>query len=91
MARDTLDPRAIPGNVRMAISRRLSHLSALANRTLVVAAVVGREFDFPLLRAALPDADEDDLLHAIDEALHALVIDRFLPSEEARVQARAHS
>ena len=51
----------------MAIPRRLSHLSALANKTLVVAAVVGREFDFPLLRAALPDAGEEALLHAIDE------------------------
>jgi predicted ATPase len=72
---DTRDPLAIPGNVRMAISRRLSHLSALANKTLVVAAVVGREFDFPLLRAALPDAGEEALLHAIDEALQALVIE----------------
>ena len=76
MARvDTRDPLAIPDNVRMAISRRLSHLSALANRTLVVAAVVGREFDFPLLHAALPDAGEEALLHAIDEALQALVIE----------------
>jgi DNA-binding CsgD family transcriptional regulator len=72
---DTRDPLAIPGNVRMAIARRLSHLSALANRTLVVAAVVGRDFDFPLLRAALPDAGEEALLHAIDEALQALVIE----------------
>jgi predicted ATPase len=76
MARvDTRDPLAIPDNVQMAISRRLSHLSALANRTLVVAAVVGREFDFPVLRAALPDAGEEALLHAIDEALQALVIE----------------
>jgi predicted ATPase len=73
MARvDTRDPLAIPDNVRMAISRRFSHLSALANRTSVVAAVVGREFDFPLLRAALPDEGEEALLHAIDEALQAL-------------------
>jgi DNA-binding CsgD family transcriptional regulator len=76
---DTRDSRAIPDNVRMAIWRRFSRLSPLANRTLVVAAVVGREFDFPLLRAALPDAGEEALLHAIDEALRALVIEP-LPS-----------
>lgn len=35
MARaDSRDPLAIPDNVRVAISRRLSHLSALANLTL---------------------------------------------------------
>ena len=76
MARvDTRDSLVIPDNVRMAISRRLNHLSVLANRMLVVAAVVGREFDFPLLRAALPDAGEEALLHAIDEALQTLLIE----------------
>ena len=63
MARlDSRDSLAIPDNVRMAIARRLDRLSELANRTLVVAAVIGREFDFPLLRAALPDAGDEALL-----------------------------
>jgi tetratricopeptide (TPR) repeat protein len=76
MARvDRRAPLAIPDNVRVAISRRLSHLSALANRTLVVAAVVGREFDFPVLRAALPEAAEEALLHVMDDALQAHVIE----------------
>src|SRR5262245_27987444 len=72
---DVRDPRAIPGNVRLAISKRLDHLSALTNQTLTAAAVIGREFDFPLLRAVLPDASEDALLRAIDESLHAVVIE----------------
>jgi DNA-binding CsgD family transcriptional regulator len=83
MARgDVRDPRAIPGNVRLAISKRLDHLSPLTNQALTVAAVAGREFDFPLLRAALPDASENALLRAIDEALHAVMIEP-LPSRGA--------
>jgi DNA-binding CsgD family transcriptional regulator len=76
---DTRDPTAIPHNVWMAISRRLNQLSELANRTLVVAAVIGLEFDFPLLRAALPNAGEEALLRALDAGLQALVIEP-LPS-----------
>src|SRR5262249_55748576 len=66
---DAVDALAIPGNVRSAISRRLTRLSGLANQTLVMAAVIGREFDFPLLRAALSAIDEEALLQAIDDGL----------------------
>jgi DNA-binding CsgD family transcriptional regulator len=76
---DTRDALAIPDNVKLAISRRLTRLSGLANETLVVAAVIGREFDFPLIRAALPTADEEALLKAIDDGLQAFVIEG-LPS-----------
>lgn len=76
MARvDVRDPLAIPSNVQMAIAKRLKRLSALANQMLVVAAAIGCEFDFPLLRAALPDVDEDGLLDAVDESLQALLIE----------------
>ena len=75
---DNHDPVAVPGNARMAISRRLSRLSPLTNQTLVVAAAIGREFDFPLLRAALPDVDEEVLLRAIDQGLNALVVEPLL-------------
>ena len=75
----TRDPDAIPDNVRMAISRRLSRLSERANHALVVAAVIGREFDFPLLVTTLRSEGEEVLLQAIDEGLQALVIEP-LPS-----------
>jgi predicted ATPase len=75
----TRDPLAIPDNARAAILRRLNRLWALANQTLVTAAVIGREFDFPLLNAALSEVSEDDLLRAVDEGLQALVIEP-LPS-----------
>jgi DNA-binding CsgD family transcriptional regulator/tetratricopeptide (TPR) repeat protein len=87
---DIRDPRAIPVNVRMAISKRLDRLSALANRVLAVAAVVGREFDFPLLRAALSDVDEEALLRAIDEGLKTLVIEP-LPSRGAEWYQFTHA
>jgi len=71
----TCDSLGIPVNVRTAISTRLNRLSELANQTLVVAAVIGREFDFPLLEAALPEVAEEDLLRAVDDGLQALVIE----------------
>jgi predicted ATPase len=76
---DAPDALAIPENVRLAISRRLTRLSGLANQTLVVAAVIGREFDFPLLRETLPAVDEEALLQVIDDGLNSLVIEG-LPS-----------
>ena len=76
---DNRDWRAIPDNVRTAISTRLNELSALGNRMLVAAAIIGREFDFPLLRASLSTVDEEALLKTIDEGLKALVIEP-LPS-----------
>jgi len=72
---DTREVLAIPDNVRLTISRRLTRLSGLVNQLLVVAAVIGREFDFPLIRAALPTTDEESLLQALDDALKAFVIE----------------
>jgi tetratricopeptide (TPR) repeat protein len=71
----TGDALAIPDNVRMAIARRMNRLSEFASQALVVAAVIGREFDFPLLRAVLAHASEETLLEAVDEGLKALVIE----------------
>ena len=73
------DALAVPENVRASIWRRLSPLSELANQTLVVASVMGGEFDFRVLSAVLCDANEDNLLRALDEGLQALVIEP-LPS-----------
>ena len=69
---------------------RVRYLSALANRVLTVAAVVGREFDFPLLRAALSDVDEEALLRAVDEGLKTLVIEP-LPSRGAEWYQFTHA
>ena len=61
---------AVPQGVRDVVGRRLRRLSAQTNRTLSVAAVLGRDFDIELL-AALRDVPEDSLLNALDEAVWA--------------------
>ncbi len=66
---------AVPENVRAAISQRLGRLSQLANQILVVASVIGREFEFRVVAAGLADAGEESLLRALDEALQAALIE----------------
>ena len=64
---------AIPQTVRDVISRRLTHLSAECNRVLLLASVLGREFELDTL-ALLDDAPGDEMLETLDEALAARVI-----------------
>jgi tetratricopeptide (TPR) repeat protein len=63
----------LPQGIKDVIGRRVARLSEAANRTLSLAAVVGREFDIAVLEA-LGDVPEDRLLDAIDEAVQAQVI-----------------
>ena len=63
----------LPEGVKDVIGRRVARLSDAANRTLSLAAVVGREFDIAVLEA-LGDVPEERLLDAIDEAVHAQLI-----------------
>lgn len=63
----------IPDGVREVIGRRLSRLAPTTNDVLQIAAVVGRNFDLAVLQR-LVDADRDDLLMALDEAVEARVI-----------------
>jgi DNA-binding CsgD family transcriptional regulator/tetratricopeptide (TPR) repeat protein len=64
----------IPEGLRDVIGRRLSRLSPDCNRVLAVAAVIGREFDLAILEA-VAGVEEDTLLSALDEAVHAAVIE----------------
>ena len=70
-----VDARAVPENVRAAISQRVSRLSPLANQILIIASVIGREFELRVVAAALPNAGEKRLLRAVDEALQAALIE----------------
>jgi len=65
---------AVPDGVREALGRRLDRISEEANELLQVAAVVGREFPYETL-TLLGERDEDTLLHLIEEALEARVIE----------------
>ena len=69
------DAHAVPENVRAAISQRLGQLSQLANQIVVVASVIGREFQFRVVAAVLSEARKESLLRARDEALLAALIE----------------
>ena len=70
-----LNAAAVPENVRSAVRERLSRLADLTRRLLVVASVMGREFEFRVVGAFMAAAGEPALLEALDEALERLVID----------------
>jgi DNA-binding SARP family transcriptional activator len=64
---------AIPQSVRDVIERRLSHLGEECNRLLVLASVLGREFELAAL-VRMGAVGEDELLETLDEALAARVV-----------------
>ncbi|HUW12110.1 MAG TPA: AAA family ATPase, partial [Anaerolineae bacterium] len=63
----------LPAGLSEAIEARVRHLDDNSQQALCVAAVLGREFDFDLLRAAWKKDDEDTL-----EALDVLLRRRFV-------------
>jgi tetratricopeptide (TPR) repeat protein len=68
----------LPEGVKDVLRQRLSRLSADCNTALRLAAVVGQEFGVEILEA-LGDLPEDRLLDAIDEAVHARLIEEAHP------------
>lgn len=64
----------IPEGVREVIGKRLNHLSDVCNQVLSRAAVIGRQFDFELLRLVMADSDQEALLEAVEEATDAGVL-----------------
>jgi DNA-binding SARP family transcriptional activator/tetratricopeptide (TPR) repeat protein len=64
---------AIPPSLRDVITRRLARLGDECNRMLVLAAVLGREFDHAAL-AAMGGLTDERLLDALDEAMSARVV-----------------
>ena len=69
-----LEDMAIPEGVREVIGRRVSRLPDEVNDVLRWASVIGRDVDFSVL-ADLVDADEDDVLEALDLATDARLIE----------------
>ncbi|MGH9009651.1 MAG: ATP-binding protein, partial [Acidimicrobiia bacterium] len=63
----------IPESVKDVVGRRLARLSGEANLALRTAAVVGPEFEVPVLQAA-GGLDEDALLASLEEAAKARLI-----------------
>ena len=65
----------IPEGVRDAIGRRLSRLSDTCNQVLGTASVIGREFEFSLLRTLDSEISSDEVLGALGEALDVKLIE----------------
>jgi DNA-binding SARP family transcriptional activator len=64
---------AIPPSLREVIARRLARLGDECSRVLMLAAVLGREFDHDAL-ATMAGLAEEELLDALDEAMAARVV-----------------
>jgi class 3 adenylate cyclase len=64
---------AIPQGVREVVGRRLDALSEEANRTLAVAAAIGRQFDVAVLERVL-DASREDVERVLADGIAAQVI-----------------
>jgi DNA-binding SARP family transcriptional activator len=63
----------IPETVRDVIARRLARLSDECNRILVLASILGREFELDGL-AGVSGVSEEELLETLDEAMVARVV-----------------
>jgi tetratricopeptide (TPR) repeat protein len=72
----------VPRGIKEVLGKKLERLDEECCQILSVAAVIGREFSFPVLRE-VTGLDEDRLIDIIDKCLHAhLVVDRHIPGEE---------
>src|ERR671918_2769151 len=73
----------MPQGVREVIGQRLNRLSESCHETLTTASVIGREFDFRLLRTLSDETTNEQLLGVIDEALAARLVEE-LPGGRER-------
>jgi tetratricopeptide (TPR) repeat protein len=65
---------ALPTRVRDLVARRLDRLSTRSQQLVAVAAVIGRRFDFSLVRAA-SGMEEHDAAEAVEEAVRLRVLE----------------
>jgi len=75
----------IPDSVRLAIGRRLSHLSQECHQALTVASVVGREFGLEQLENLVGRRGDSGQLELMEEALSAAMIEE-IPGVVGRYQ-----
>jgi DNA-binding CsgD family transcriptional regulator/tetratricopeptide (TPR) repeat protein len=73
----------MPQGVREVIGQRLNRLSESCHETLTIASIIGREFDFRLLRILTDEDTDEQLLGVIDEALASRLVEE-LPGGRER-------
>ena len=69
----TLEEAGVPDGVREVTARRLRRLSESTRAVLLVASVIGREFDYDVLTAVVSQAG-DELVEALEEGVEARVL-----------------
>ena len=69
----TLEEAGVPEGVREVTARRLRRLSEPTRAVLLVASVIGREFDYDVLEAVVSQSD-DELVEALEEGVEARVL-----------------
>jgi serine/threonine protein kinase/tetratricopeptide (TPR) repeat protein len=77
----------LPQSVRMALQVRINRLPESAQEVLRMAAVIGREFHFEILRRACERQNEDALIEAIELAERAQLITEAAASPGSRIPA----
>lgn len=85
LATDTPFDRVFPPSLSHIVGQRVALLPAATQRRLEQAAVLGRELDIALLRAATHAADTESLLRELQPALQIGVL-RALPDRRERLQ-----
>ncbi len=75
-----LDEARLPASIEEAVARRLDAISTRARELLDLAAVVGDDFDLPLL-GAVSHADERELLGPLRELVAEQLLDEVRPTE----------
>jgi tetratricopeptide (TPR) repeat protein len=73
----------VPRGVSLVIGHRLDRVGETCRRALTAAAVVGRTFRFDLL-GSIANVEEEELLDAIEEAEHAILVEDASEGREAR-------
>jgi len=72
----------VPRGIKEVLGKKLESLDEESFHVLSTAAVIGREFSFPVLRE-VTGLGENELIDIIDKCLHArLVVDRHITGEE---------
>ncbi len=81
----TVGERDAPPSVRLVVTRRLDRLNPETRRMLAIAAVIGRSFDFDLLRGST-EGDTDAVLACVEEAEKAGLISPVAASANLRFE-----
>jgi len=71
---DQINHLELPQSVRTALQMRIHRLNPITQDLLRYAALIGREFNYAVLRLAFNQADEDTIIEAMEQAERAQLI-----------------